>query len=224
MDKILESTKNLAGKLKIQTLNTMTMDGCMDVIVVRDKTGDLSSTPFHVRFGRLTGGAVIPGDRLVNLEVNGRILESITMRLDQNGMAFFSPSECYRPEEETCEKPSSLSFTLSARSIEKIHAKSWASFETLKVKSQDTTNTNFSQSSVPRDLNEYQRAAEALEEFVKNVKIDEIDVDKNVTYEKRSSVEVLKLRQNESSPDLGNPNLFTKPYYFRIKLSVDLSI
>jgi phosphatidate phosphatase PAH1 len=75
----------------MKTMNSMSFDGSMDVIVVREKSGRLSSTPFYVRFGRLSG-TVVPADRTVNVEVNGRIVTEITLRLEDDGIAYFNNS------------------------------------------------------------------------------------------------------------------------------------
>ena len=34
-------------------INSATLSGCMDIVVVRQPDGTLKSSPFHVRFGKL---------------------------------------------------------------------------------------------------------------------------------------------------------------------------
>lgn len=98
MDRLYESTKNLAGRLKMQTLNTMSFDGTVDVIAIKDKDNKLSSTPFHARFGRLTG-TIVPADRVVNLEVNGCIIVDLFMILDDDGVAYFPDDETHKSDD-----------------------------------------------------------------------------------------------------------------------------
>ena len=171
MNKIIQSTKNLASKLE-------KLDGCMDVIVVREKTGGLSSTPFYVRFGLVNGvTGLISGDQLVNIEINGRILENITMLLDRNGVAFFNHECC----SEVPEKPKE-------------------DFDKQKIKPLGTKIMNVS-SSEHRNLKGYQKKVEVFEDFIKDVKID---VDQKATFEKRNNPEALKSSQSESNTDLSN--------------------
>ena len=59
----------------------------IDIIVCEKTDGDLKSTPFHIRFGKL--GVLSPKQKVVNISVNGSTVKDLTMRLGEQGEAFF---------------------------------------------------------------------------------------------------------------------------------------
>ena len=86
-------------------LNAANLTGAVDVVVVKQQDGSLTSTPFHVRFGKL--GVLRTGDLQkevssestswrcdlaglvqVDIEVNGQSVDT-KMMLDESGHAFF---------------------------------------------------------------------------------------------------------------------------------------
>ena len=67
-------------------INSATLTGAIDVIVVEQDDGTFISSPFHVRFGKL--GVLKAKEKIVDIEVNGLPVD-IHMKLDDNGAAFF---------------------------------------------------------------------------------------------------------------------------------------
>ncbi|KAI9594226.1 Lipin/Ned1/Smp2-domain-containing protein [Syncephalis fuscata] len=67
-------------------LNPATLSGAIDVIVVEQPNGELSCTPFHVRFGKLR--LLRPQDKVVEVRVNGELTD-FQMKLGDQGEAFF---------------------------------------------------------------------------------------------------------------------------------------
>ncbi|KAJ1822267.1 lipin Ned1 [Coemansia sp. RSA 2599] len=67
-------------------LNPATLSGAIDVVVVEDKEGNLSCSPFHVRFGKLQ--LLRPSDKAVQVIVNGGPAE-FYMKVGDSGEAFF---------------------------------------------------------------------------------------------------------------------------------------
>ena len=67
-------------------MNPSTLSGAIDIIVVRQKNGDLMCSPFHVRFGKLK--LLNPSDKIVELTVNGNLVD-INMKVGEAGEAFF---------------------------------------------------------------------------------------------------------------------------------------
>ena len=41
------------GISSMLSINSATLSGCMDIIVIHQPDGTLKSTPFHVRFGKM---------------------------------------------------------------------------------------------------------------------------------------------------------------------------
>ena len=70
----------------IKDMNTATLTGAVDVILVQQRDGTFKSTPFHVRFGKI--GVAWSDNKMVYVEVNGKEVD-LTMRLDQWGTAYF---------------------------------------------------------------------------------------------------------------------------------------
>jgi phosphatidate phosphatase LPIN len=67
-------------------LNPATLSGAIDVIVLEQPNGELSCTPFHVRFGKLR--LLRPQDKVVEVRVNGELTD-FQMKLGDQGEAFF---------------------------------------------------------------------------------------------------------------------------------------
>lgn len=69
-------------------VNPSTLTGAVDVVVVEDvSTGRLTSSPFHVRFGKLQ--VLRPSEKKVEIEVNGRAVEEVSMKIGMAGETFF---------------------------------------------------------------------------------------------------------------------------------------
>ncbi|KAJ2770763.1 lipin Ned1, partial [Coemansia nantahalensis] len=67
-------------------LNPATLSGAIDVVVVEGEDGELSCSPFHVRFGKLQ--LLRPSDKAVQVIVNGRPAE-FYMKVGDSGEGFF---------------------------------------------------------------------------------------------------------------------------------------
>ncbi len=63
------------------------MSGAIDVIVIEQPDGELTCTPFHVRFGKLK--LLRPSDKVVEMQVNGTTVVDIPMKVGEAGEAFF---------------------------------------------------------------------------------------------------------------------------------------
>ena len=82
--RVISSVSDLYG-----SINPSNLSGAIDVLVVEDKqTGELRSSPFHVRFGK---GQVLlrPQDRKVDVIVNGKKVPGVEMRIGEAGEAYF---------------------------------------------------------------------------------------------------------------------------------------
>ena len=83
----LEAAASLGNKVSAAfDVNTSTLSGAIDIVVVQQPDGSLRSTPFHVRFGKLL--LLKPREKIVNLTVNGQQVE-LWMKLGYSGEAFF---------------------------------------------------------------------------------------------------------------------------------------
>lgn len=67
-------------------INSATLTGAIDVIVVQQEDGTYSSSPFHVRFGKI--GVLRSREKVVDIEINGQPVD-IHMKLGESGEAFF---------------------------------------------------------------------------------------------------------------------------------------
>ncbi len=67
-------------------INSATLTGAIDVVVVEHDNGTFVSSPFHVRFGKM--GVLKAREKIVDIEVNDEPVE-IHMKLDEFGVAFF---------------------------------------------------------------------------------------------------------------------------------------
>lgn len=68
------------------SINPATLSGAIDVIVVENENGDLSCSPFHVRFGILQ--LLRPSQKKVDFIINGK-MTNLPMKLGDGGEAFF---------------------------------------------------------------------------------------------------------------------------------------
>ncbi|KAI6169990.1 LNS2 domain-containing protein [Aphelenchoides bicaudatus] len=67
--------------------NPAYLSGAIDVIVVEQPDGNYLSTPFHVHFGKWAVWNI--EDKFVDIQINGKNIEEIRMKLADNGVAFF---------------------------------------------------------------------------------------------------------------------------------------
>eukprot|EP00945_MAST-04E_sp_MAST-4E-sp1_P005112 g5112.t1 len=67
--------------------NKATLSGAIDIIAVEDEDGAIRCTPFHVRFGRLSG-VLNPKEKVVSIKVNGEKV-GLKMKLGPAREAFF---------------------------------------------------------------------------------------------------------------------------------------
>ncbi|XP_073251989.1 phosphatidate phosphatase LPIN3-like isoform X1 [Porites lutea] len=67
-------------------INSATLTGAIDVVVVRREDGSFIGSPFHVRFGKL--GVLRSREKIVDIEINGEPVE-LQMKLGEAGEAFF---------------------------------------------------------------------------------------------------------------------------------------
>lgn len=103
MKKVGEITDWL--KTEYSELNKSNFSVAIDVIVVKQKDGLLKSTPFYVRFGKLS--ILKPKNTQVYIKINDKI-KSLQMRLNETGEAFFigkqSVNESIKTEENISKK------------------------------------------------------------------------------------------------------------------------
>ncbi|KAK4517456.1 uncharacterized protein ATC70_000793 [Mucor velutinosus] len=67
-------------------INPATLSGAIDIIVVEQEDGELASSPFHVRFGKLS--VLLPQEKKVEISVNGDKVPYL-MKVGEAGEAFF---------------------------------------------------------------------------------------------------------------------------------------
>lgn len=67
-------------------INSATLTGAIDVIVVQQPDGSFMCSPFHVRFGKI--GVLRSKEKIVDIELNGEPID-IHMKLGENGEAIF---------------------------------------------------------------------------------------------------------------------------------------
>ena len=84
MNKISEISEWI--KSEYNELNKSNFSVAIDVIVVRQKSGQLNSTPFYVRFGKRS--VLKPKNVQAYIKVNDKV-KNLEMRLNENGEAFF---------------------------------------------------------------------------------------------------------------------------------------
>jgi phosphatidate phosphatase LPIN len=79
----------LAYKLydSYKEINPATLNGAIDVLVVKQEDGTYRSSPFHVRFGKF--GVFKSCDNVIDIEINGESVPDLHMQLGEAGEAFF---------------------------------------------------------------------------------------------------------------------------------------
>jgi phosphatidate phosphatase LPIN len=60
--------------------------GAIDIIAIQRKDGSITCSPFHIKLGK---GCKKGEKKLVKIKVNGKELQSVSMRLGSVGEAFF---------------------------------------------------------------------------------------------------------------------------------------
>lgn len=68
-------------------INSATLTGAIDVIVVKQQDESFQCSPFHVRFGKL--GVLRAREKVVDIEINGEPIDDIRMELGENGEGLF---------------------------------------------------------------------------------------------------------------------------------------
>ncbi|NWZ68840.1 LPIN3 phosphatase, partial [Acrocephalus arundinaceus] len=88
MNYVGQLAESVLGTMKelYQDLNSATLSGCIDVVVVRQPDNSFKCSPFHVRFGKL--GVLRSKEKVVDIEINGEPVD-LNMKLGDNGEAFF---------------------------------------------------------------------------------------------------------------------------------------
>ncbi|KAJ6442937.1 nuclear elongation and deformation protein 1 [Purpureocillium lavendulum] len=84
----MQYVRNLSDSVSTawNSINPATLSGAIDVIVVEHEDGDLSCSPFHVRFGKFS--LLRPYEKKVEFRVNG-VKQDYSMKLGEGGEAFF---------------------------------------------------------------------------------------------------------------------------------------
>jgi len=78
-------------------INSATLTGAIDVVIIRQEDGTYLCSPFHVRFGKID--VLRSKEKIVDIEVNDEPVE-IFMKLGDNGEAFFV-EECTEDNENS---------------------------------------------------------------------------------------------------------------------------
>ncbi|KAK6168129.1 hypothetical protein SNE40_022017 [Patella caerulea] len=76
-------------------INSATLTGAIDVVITQQEDGTYTSSPFHVRFGKM--GVLRSREKVVDIEING-LPADIQMKLGEAGEAFFV-EEVDKPED-----------------------------------------------------------------------------------------------------------------------------
>ena len=83
--------------------NKATLSGGIDIIAVKNDNGEILTTPFHVRFGRLSG-VLNPKEKVVSIVVNGQKTDA-KMKLGPAGEAFFVEETRVTLSNDECTSP-----------------------------------------------------------------------------------------------------------------------
>eukprot|EP00126_Sphaerothecum_destruens_P002379 Sdes_comp15821_c0_seq1m4893 len=67
-------------------INPATLSGALDIIVIEQEDGSFTTSPFHVRFGKMS--IFSSKEKIVSIEVNGEETD-LNMKLGEAGEAFF---------------------------------------------------------------------------------------------------------------------------------------
>lgn len=69
-------------------INPATLSGAVDIVVVEQEDGDLTCSPFHVRFGKLS--LLMPQEKKVRLRECKCMKEKIKVLINMPSPSFFS--------------------------------------------------------------------------------------------------------------------------------------
>ncbi len=102
-------------------INTATLTGAIDVIVVEQEDGSLLCSPFHVRFGKM--GVLRSREKCVYIEINGEQVD-LHMKLGENGEAFFleEAAEEDKVPAHLCSSPLLSTIGLMEDGMKRLHA------------------------------------------------------------------------------------------------------
>jgi len=84
-------------------INPSTLSGAIDILVIQAPSGELSCSPFHVRFGKLQ--LLRPQERIVQIHINGKLQEGIQMKVGEAGETFFVLPTTRRPDQAVMTSP-----------------------------------------------------------------------------------------------------------------------
>ncbi|TGZ58635.1 hypothetical protein CRM22_009529 [Opisthorchis felineus] len=82
LDKLVSGAKEYYRRV-----NRANMSGAIDIVVIQQPDGTFKSTPFHVRFGK--SGVLVPRSNLVEIRINDKVVNDLTMRIGSSGECFF---------------------------------------------------------------------------------------------------------------------------------------
>lgn len=83
INKVVSTVADFYGNINI---NPATLSGAIDIIVVEQESGELTCSPFHVKFGKLK--LLRPFEKKVTITINGEPTD-LTMKVGEAGGAFF---------------------------------------------------------------------------------------------------------------------------------------
>ncbi|CDS35848.1 LNS2 Lipin Ned1 Smp2 [Echinococcus multilocularis] len=95
-----------SAKRMYSDINSATLSGAIDVIVVRYPNGELVSSPFYVQFGKT--GVFRPCADEVEVMINGVLRTDLHMRVNRFGQAYFDDPYQNAPDDES--RPRSPNF------------------------------------------------------------------------------------------------------------------
>ncbi|XP_071803949.1 phosphatidate phosphatase LPIN1-like isoform X1 [Asterias amurensis] len=125
-------------------INTATLTGAIDVIVVEQEDGSLLCSPFHVRFGKM--GVLRSREKCVYIEINGEQVD-LHMKLGENGEAFFLEEAAVEDKvpAHLCSSPLLSTIELMEDGMKRLHA------EASSIRS-ETESSKESDASLGKDL------------------------------------------------------------------------
>ncbi|CAB4005641.1 Hypothetical predicted protein [Paramuricea clavata] len=99
-------------------INSATLTGAIDIIVVRQADGSFVGSPFHVRFGKI--GVLRSREKVVDISINDEPVD-LHMKLGEGGEAFFvEPCESEDVPHYLCTSPIPDAESLMSRGIAKL--------------------------------------------------------------------------------------------------------
>ncbi|TDH69982.1 hypothetical protein CCR75_000847 [Bremia lactucae] len=121
---VIYSVKDYVSNVFYQDSNS----GAIDVVAVQQPDGTLRCSPFHVRFDE----AKPMEKQQVRLEVNGKVVESVSMKLGSNGEAYFARHVELEKDE--------LASPTTSPSSHRIHQDTYAASDALKPQDESESN------------------------------------------------------------------------------------